>query len=43
VVGYSLGYFKSKNLFRLGLRMSIVDPVLLLLMVPFYWPLVGIG
>jgi sodium-dependent dicarboxylate transporter 2/3/5 len=43
VVGYSFGYFKSKDLFRLGLCMSIVDSVLLLLVVPFYWPLVGIG
>jgi anion transporter len=43
VVGYSFGYFRSKDLFRLGLCMSIVDSVLLLLVVPFYWPLVGIG
>jgi di/tricarboxylate transporter len=43
VVGYSFGYFKSKDLFRLGLCMSIVDSVLLLLVVPFYWPLAGIG
>src|SRR6266849_2341679 len=34
VVGYSFGYFKSKDLFRLGLCMSIVDSVLLLRVVP---------
>jgi solute carrier family 13 (sodium-dependent dicarboxylate transporter), member 2/3/5 len=43
VVGYSFGYFRAKDLFRLGLCMSVVDSVLLLLVVPFYWPLVGIG
>ena len=42
VVGYSFGYFSSKDLFRLGLCMSIIDSVLLLIVVPFYWPLLGI-
>ncbi|MEQ1947802.1 MAG: SLC13 family permease [Bryobacteraceae bacterium] len=43
VVGYSFGYFSAKDLFRLGLCMSVIDSVLLLLVVPFYWPLIGIG
>ena len=43
IVGYSFGYFTAKDLFRLGFCMSIVDSVLLLLVVPFYWPLIGIG
>lgn len=42
MVGYSFGYFSSKDLFRLGLCMSIVDSVLLLIVVPYYWPLLGI-
>jgi solute carrier family 13 (sodium-dependent dicarboxylate transporter), member 2/3/5 len=42
IVGYSFGYFSSKDLFRLGLCMSIIDSVLLLIVVPFYWPLLGI-
>ena len=42
IVGYSFGYFSSKDLFRLGFCMSIIDSVLLLLVVPFYWPLLGI-
>jgi sodium-dependent dicarboxylate transporter 2/3/5 len=42
VVGYSFGYFKSKDLFRLGLCMSVIDSVLLLIVVPFYWPLLGL-
>jgi sodium-dependent dicarboxylate transporter 2/3/5 len=43
VIGYSYGYFRGKDLFRLGLCMSVVDSLLLLLVVAFYWPLIGIG
>jgi di/tricarboxylate transporter len=43
IAGYSYGYFKPKDLFRLGLCMSIVDSLQLLLLVPLYWPWVGIG
>jgi sodium-dependent dicarboxylate transporter 2/3/5 len=43
VVGYSYGYFTTKDLFRMGLALSIVDFFLLLLIVSFYWPLIGIG
>ena len=42
IVGYAYGYFRSKDLFRLGLVMSAVDSLLLLLVVPLYWPLIGI-
>ncbi len=41
--GYSYGYFQPKDLFRLGLCMSIVDSLQLLVLVPLYWPLMGIG
>jgi di/tricarboxylate transporter len=43
IVGYAYGYFEAKDMFRLGLCMSIVDSLLLLLVVPLYWPLIGIG
>jgi solute carrier family 13 (sodium-dependent dicarboxylate transporter), member 2/3/5 len=43
IVGYSYGYFTSKDLLKLGLWMSLVDSLLLLIIVPFYWPLIGIG
>ncbi len=43
IVGYSYGYFTSKDLFRLGLWMTAIDSLLLLIVVPFYWPLIGIG
>ena len=43
IVGYSYGYFTGKDLCRLGLWMSVIDALLLLIVVPFYWPLIGIG
>jgi anion transporter len=42
VIGYSYGYFRAKDILRLGLIMSVVDSLLLLIIVPFYWPLIGI-
>jgi anion transporter len=42
VVGMSYGYFGSKDLFRLGLLLTLVQCVLLILLVLFYWPLIGI-
>jgi anion transporter len=42
IIGYAYGYFRSTDILRLGLIMSAVDSLLLLLVVPFYWPLIGI-
>jgi sodium-dependent dicarboxylate transporter 2/3/5 len=42
VIGYAYGYFRAKDILRLGLIMSVVDSLLLLAVVPFYWPLIGI-
>jgi di/tricarboxylate transporter len=42
VIGYAYDYFKAKDILRLGLIMSLVDSLLLLLVVPLYWPLIGI-
>ena len=43
VVGYSYGYFEAKDLFRMGLLLTAVESAVLLLLVPFYWPLIGLG
>jgi anion transporter len=43
VIGYAYGYFRAKDILRLGLIMSLVDSLLLLVVVPFYWPLIGIS
>jgi di/tricarboxylate transporter len=42
VTGYSYGYFEAKDLLRVGICLTIVESLTLLLIVPFYWPLIGI-
>ncbi len=42
VIGYGYGYFRARDILRMGLLMSIFDSLLLLIVVPFYWPLIGI-
>jgi anion transporter len=42
MVGYAQGYFDARDLLKVGFILSIVECVILLLLVPFYWPLVGI-
>jgi solute carrier family 13 (sodium-dependent dicarboxylate transporter), member 2/3/5 len=42
IVGYSYGYFESRDLVRMGAWLTIVEFIVLVLLVPFYWPLLGI-
>ncbi|HJZ73641.1 MAG TPA: SLC13 family permease [Vicinamibacterales bacterium] len=42
VVGYSYGYFTNRDLIKVGAILSIVTALILLLLVPLYWPLIGI-
>src|SRR5438105_4877458 len=42
IVGYSYGYFAARDLVRMGAWLTIVEFVVLLLLVPFYWPLIGL-
>jgi sodium-dependent dicarboxylate transporter 2/3/5 len=42
VVGYSYGYFDNKDLLKIGGLLSIVTALILLLLVPLYWPLIGL-
>ena len=42
IVGYSFGYFRSRDLLRIGLLLTIVEFVAIILIVPFYWPIIGI-
>jgi sodium-dependent dicarboxylate transporter 2/3/5 len=42
IVGMSYGYFSSRDLFRLGLILTVIQCVLLLLLVFLYWPLIGV-
>jgi solute carrier family 13 (sodium-dependent dicarboxylate transporter), member 2/3/5 len=42
IVGYSYGFFAGKDLLRMGLLLTVVESLILLLLVPYYWPLLGI-
>ena len=42
VVGYSYGYFEPRDMFKVGLALTIVEFFILLLLAPFYWPLIGL-
>jgi solute carrier family 13 (sodium-dependent dicarboxylate transporter), member 2/3/5 len=43
VVGYSYGYFTNRDMLKVGALLSIVTAVILFLLVPLYWPLIGVG
>jgi di/tricarboxylate transporter len=42
VVGYSYGYFTTKDMFKVGLLLTIVEFFVLLLLAPLWWPLIGL-
>jgi sodium-dependent dicarboxylate transporter 2/3/5 len=42
IVGYSYGYFAARDLVRMGALLTIVEFVVLVLLVLFYWPLIGL-
>lgn len=42
VTGYSYGYFDSRDVFRVGLWVTLAESLVLLLLATLYWPLLGI-
>jgi sodium-dependent dicarboxylate transporter 2/3/5 len=42
VAGHSYGYFETRDLFWVGLWLTTVESLVLLILVPFYWPVIGI-
>jgi di/tricarboxylate transporter len=42
IVGYSYGYFEARDLVSMGAWLTVVEFIILVLLVPFYWPLIGI-
>jgi solute carrier family 13 (sodium-dependent dicarboxylate transporter), member 2/3/5 len=42
VVGYSYGYFEARDLLKMGAWLTLIEFIILMLLVPFYWPLLGI-
>jgi anion transporter len=43
IAGYSYGYFESKDLLKVGFILTVVESAILVLLVRFYWPLLGIS
>jgi len=42
IVGYSYGYFAARDLLIMGAWLTVVEFLVLLVMVPTYWPLIGL-
>ncbi len=42
IVGYSYGYFSAWDLLRMGWWLTVVEFVILILLVPLWWPLLGL-
>ena len=42
MVGYAYGAFRTQDLFKMGVCLTIIESILLFFVVPFYWPLLGI-
>ena len=43
VLGYSYGCFEARDFLKVGLLLTVVQAVALALIVPFYWPLIGLN
>jgi sodium-dependent dicarboxylate transporter 2/3/5 len=42
VVGYSYGCFTARDMLKVGAVLTVVESLILLLLVPLYWPMLGI-
>lgn len=43
IVGYSYGCFEARDLLKVGFVLTVIESAILLLLVRFYWPLLGIS
>ncbi|HKU17579.1 MAG TPA: SLC13 family permease [Steroidobacteraceae bacterium] len=43
IAGYSFGVFNARDVFKVALFFLLAENIALLLLVPLYWPLLGIG
>jgi anion transporter len=43
VQGLSYGYFDSRDMLKVGLALSVIEGLVLFVLVPLYWPLVGVS
>jgi anion transporter len=42
VVGYSYGYFDARDMLRVGACLTVAQLIILVVLVPLYWPLIGL-
>jgi di/tricarboxylate transporter len=43
VMGYAYGFFDSRDIFKIGAILTLFEGLVLMVLVPFYWPLVGLS
>ena len=43
IQGFAYGYFDSRDMFKVGLVLTIIEGIILFLLVPLYWPLIGLS
>jgi len=43
IQGYAYGYFDSRDMFKVGLVLTIIEGIILFFLVPLYWPLIGLS
>ncbi|HEV2688512.1 MAG TPA: SLC13 family permease [Bryobacteraceae bacterium] len=41
ILGYAYGYFDGKDMLKVGLALTIVEGLILMFLVPIYWPMIG--
>ena len=42
MMGYSYGFFQTRDLAKVGMVLTVVQGFLILVLVPVYWPLIGL-
>ena len=42
MLGYAYGYFEGKDMLKVGIVLTIVEGLILLFLVPLYWPAIGL-
>jgi hypothetical protein len=42
VLGYAYGYFEGKDVLKVGTILTLVEGLILMVLVPLYWPLIGL-
>jgi len=43
IAGYSYGYFTGRDLLRVGSCLTLAEGLIVFVLAPFYWPLIGIS